>query len=296
MLFLWMLGGSAAALLTTLPLAWKWQLGLGRVAPVMCGLVLLSTATTTWLARFVVLGVEQAAVAAWASSLAMAFSLLAYRFYRDPERRPPNGSDVVVSPADGTVIYIYESRGGMLPVSRKNGHTYSLSELTKTPFCTEDAVVVGISMSFLYVHVNRAPIAGEVILKRHFPGGFGSLRQPDRIFDNERFTTVIKHHDFQVAMIQIASRLVRQIASFVEEGQQVALGQRIGLIRFGSQVDLVLPTRDDMKVAVRVGEHVKAGESHLATIPCCSQQCQQIAVDWLPGANSRIIGKHIVSR
>src|SRR5437016_14088690 len=101
MLFLWMLGGSAAALLTTLPLAWKWQLGLGRVAPVMCGLVLLSTATTTWLARFVVLGVEQAAVAVWASSLAMAFSLLAYRFDRVPVSRPHYGNDVVVMQSDG---------------------------------------------------------------------------------------------------------------------------------------------------------------------------------------------------
>lgn len=268
-----MLGGSAAALLTALPLAWKWGLGVRRVAPVMCGLVLLSMVTATSLARFGVLRVEQAAVAVWASSLAMAFSLLAYRFYRDPERRPPNGSDVVVSPADGKVIYIYESRGGMLPVSRKNGHTYSLSELAKTPFCAEDAIVVGISMSFLDVHVNRAPIAGKVILKRHFPGGFGSLRQPDRIFDNERSTTVIKHNDFQVAIIQIASRLVRQIAAFVEEGQQVALGQRIGVIRFGSQVDLALPARGDMKVAVRVGEHLTAGESIIARIRCsCRQQ------------------------
>ena len=71
-------------------------------------------------------------------------------------------------------------------------------------------------MSFLDVHVNRAPIAGRVRLRKHFPGRFGSLGKPEMVFENERATTVIERGGMEIAMVQIASRLVRQIAAFVE--------------------------------------------------------------------------------
>ena len=86
-------------------------------------------------------------------------------------------------------------------------------------------------------------------------------------FQNERLTTVIERDGLQVAVVQITSRLVRQIVSFVEEGQQVTLGQRIGVIRFGSQVDVVVPARPDLEVRVRPGMRVRAGESAIAVIP-----------------------------
>jgi phosphatidylserine decarboxylase len=197
--------------------------------------------------------------------LTLACAVLAYRFYRDPERTAPDRDDVIVSPADGKVIYIRKSEGGKLPGSTKHGRDYTLQELTKTPLCSEDAFVIGIAMSFLDVHINRAPMAGSVTLVRHYGGRFGSLKQPAMVFENERTTTVIERGDLQVAVVQIASRLVRQIVSFVREGQDVAVGQRIGVIRLGSQVDVVLPIRDDVKVAVQVGMRVKAGESILAT-------------------------------
>jgi phosphatidylserine decarboxylase len=195
----------------------------------------------------------------------LAIAILACRFYRDPDRIAPERDDVIVSPADGEVIYIRKSEGGTLPTSTKHGRAYSLRELTKTPLRSEDAVVIGIAMSFLDVHINRAPIAGRVTLVRHYSGGFGSLKRSAMVFANERTTTFIERGDLQVAVVQIASRLVRQIVSFVREGQDVDLGQRIGMIRLGSQVDVVLPMRDDVKVAVQVGMRVKAGESILAT-------------------------------
>jgi phosphatidylserine decarboxylase len=108
-------------------------------------------------------------------------------------------------------------------------------------------------------------VAGEVRLCRHFAGRFGSLGRPEMVFENERATTVIAASGLDVAVVQIASRLVRQIASYVREGQRVALGQRIGVIRLGSQVDLVLPDRDDVRVHVREGDRVRAGASVLAT-------------------------------
>ncbi len=258
--------GSLVALGVALPLTAKWQLGLRRVS---ISVLLLSAGAGTlvwllgmavalpWLAR-------TALVAALA--LAAALAILAYRFYRDPERSPPAREDVIVSPADGEVVYVREVEDGRVPVSTKHGRDYALQELTGTPLTSEDAYVIGIGMSFLDVHVNRAPIAGRIVLRRHFPGLFGSLRDPEMVFRNERATTIIEHGGLQVAVVQIASRLVRQIASFVGENEQVALGQRIGVIRLGSQVDVVVPTVTGVRVLVQPGDRVTAGESVLAVL------------------------------
>ena len=177
----------------------------------------------------------------------------------------PQRDDAIISPADGKIIYIREAKDGVLPVSTKHGHNYTLHELTKTPFYADDVYVIGISMSFLDVHVNRAPIAGRVTRQQHFPGHFNSLRLTAAEFENERATTIFEQDGFQIAAVQIASHLVRQIVSFVKEGQPLTMGQRYSKIRFGSQVDLVLPARTDVKIAVHPGDIVKAGESILAT-------------------------------
>jgi phosphatidylserine decarboxylase len=140
-----------------------------------------------------------------------------------------------------------------------------VEELTGTPLQVEDAIVVGIAMNFLDVHVNRAPIAGSVVLQRHVPGRFASLKDREMVFANERRTTVIRQPGLEVAVVQIASRLVRQIASFVETGQEVGLGDRIGVIRLGSQVDLVIPATASLRVAT--GDQVRAGESIIAIGP-----------------------------
>jgi phosphatidylserine decarboxylase len=258
--------GTLLALGLALPLAWKWELGLRRVAVAVTGLALVAALVVAALAGAVELSqvVRTSLVAAIA--LASAVALLAYRFYRDPDRTPPHGDDVVISPADGEVVYVRRSQGGRLPSSTKKGRDYELVELTKTPLRNEDAIVIGIAMSFLDVHVNRAPIAGRVRLREHFPGRFGSLGKPEMVYENERATTVIERGDLEVAMVQIASRLVRQIASYVHVGEDVALGQRVGVIRLGSQVDVVLPARPDLMVQVRAGERVRAGESVLAIV------------------------------
>jgi phosphatidylserine decarboxylase len=252
------------ALLTTLPLAWKWQLGVFRVA---CAVVALGVAAGFLAVRVgsaLAMNTVAQSLLAWGLTVAAAISILLYRFFRDPERVAPSDDDVIVSPADGVVIYVLPSEQGVLPVATKKGRKYSLVELTKTPLREENAVVIGISMSFLDVHVNRAPFRGQVTLLRHFPGQFGSLRDTEMIFENERATTVIEGNKIQVAVVQIASRLVRQIVPFISEGQQVTLGQRIGLIRFGSQVDLVLPAREDLHITVQPGQRIRAGESVIA--------------------------------
>jgi phosphatidylserine decarboxylase precursor-related protein len=260
--------GLLLALLTSIPLAWKWHLGVGRTSVVIMALALLGDFVVAWIRKTVAFDEWTSAGLVWMLTVGAASLLLAYRFYRDPERTAPGREDAIVSPADGTVIYVHRSRAGVLPVSNKHGRSYTLTELTKTGLHSDDAVVIGIAMSFSDVHVNRAPIEGRVALCRHFPGRFGSLRKPEMVFENERATTVIERDGFQVAVVQIASRLVRQIAVFLREGADVALGQRLGVIRLGSQVDLVLNARDDLRVTTRAGERVRAGESILAVLEC----------------------------
>ena len=155
------------------------------------------------------------------------------------------------------------------------GGDYPLHELTKLPFYMEHALVIGISMNFMDVHVNRAPIAGRIAFQRHFPGSFGSLRQPEMVFENERATTVFEREELQIAVVQIASRLVRQIASFVTEGQTMELGQRFGVIRFGSQVDVVIPALDSLELLAKPGDTVNAGLSILARYAPVDEQASQ---------------------
>lgn len=258
--------GLVVALGLTLPLAAKWQLGVARVALSMI-LLAIGAGILGWLLDAAVT-LPWGARAALVSTITLgaAFAILGYRFYRDPERTPPARDDVIISPADGEVVYVREVKNGRIPVSTKHGHDYALTELTGTPLDTENAYVIGIGMSFLDVHVNRAPIAGRVTLRRHFPGLFGSLRDPEMVFRNERTTTIIERGGLQVAVVQIASRLVRQIASFVAEDEPVSLGQRIGVIRLGSQVDLVVPAKTGINIIVEPGERVTAGESVLALV------------------------------
>ena len=85
-------------------------------------------------------------------------------------------------------------------------------------------------------------------------------------FKNERMTTVIERGNLQVAVVQIASRLVRQIVSYVSVGREVKLGQRIGVIRLGSQVDLVVPARQDLRIMIKTGERVRAGQTVVALL------------------------------
>ena len=254
--------GGLLALLLTLPLAWKWELGVARAAVTV---VLLAVAAGALLSLAGLDGVLGGIVVA-AVTVALATAIVAWRFFRDPERTPPEGDDIVVSPAEGLVINVKRSEGGQIPVSEKQGRSHALDELVRTPLDSEDAVIVGIALSFLDVHVNRAPVPGKVLVQRRHPGPFGSLKDPAAVFVNERATTLIEHRGTQIAIVLIASRLVRRIVSFVKEGEDVAIGQRIGVIRFGSQVDLVLPARDGVEVLIEPGQRVRAGETIVARL------------------------------
>jgi phosphatidylserine decarboxylase len=255
--------GAAVAVAFSLALASKWQLGMRRSALALAPMAMSAAGVVIALGQVISLDRALAAALVAGVILVLAGSTVLWRFYRDPERTAPDRPDAILSPADGVVVYVHRSEAGELPVSTKRGRPYVLDELVRTPLRSQDATVVGIALSFLDVHVNRAPIEGTVTVQQRYPGSFASLKDPHSVFTNERATTVFERQGLEVAVVLIASRLVRRIVSYVRPGEAVVAGQRIGVIRFGSQVDLVMPA-NHASVVVEPGQRVVAGETVVA--------------------------------
>jgi phosphatidylserine decarboxylase len=192
-------------------------------------------------------------------------AVILFRFYRDPERVPPEVADSILCPADGTIIYVKNVEKGEVPLSEKQGTKFRLSDLAGTKELPESGILVGIAMTFLDVHVNRAPITGTVTHLEHIRGLFRSLKHKEAVFQNERALLLVDNPQMRLGIILIASRLVRQIVAYVSPGDAIARGQRIGMIRFGSQVDVFLPHLPDLSITVTPGQKVCAGTSILAT-------------------------------
>jgi len=209
--------------------------------------------TGWWLLSFIVLA---------GLVLYFAFILTMIRFWRVPHRRVTAGPGQIVSPADGRIIYIRKLNEGEIPESVKGRRTSRLEELTKTTLLNDGGWHIGINMTPFDVHKNCAPIPGEVILNRHFNGKFLSLKDEASLCENERNTWVIANNEVKVGVVQIASRLVRRIDAYVREGDTVRQGDWIGMIRFGSQVDVILPP--DYRVNVTAGCQVYAAETIIA--------------------------------
>lgn len=151
-------------------------------------------------------------------------------FFRDPERTPAGSDDDMVSPADGRVISI-------------NNRTIS------------------IFMNIHNVHVNRAPLAGTVTHIDYKPGGYIPAFNKDSDV-NERNHVIIRTDYGTLELTQIAGVLTRRIVSYISEGNRVNRGERIGMIRFGSRVDVTIP--EGYEFSVEVGEKVKAGRTIIA--------------------------------
>jgi phosphatidylserine decarboxylase len=168
-------------------------------------------------------------------------------FFRDPERFSPLKAGAVVAPADGRVLSVSEVEGPELA---------GIKESTK----------VSIFMSIFNVHVNRSPAAGRVVDIHYKPGKFFSANLDKAAEENERNLVVIEdEHKRRIAFIQIAGLIARRIVCFVESEDHLEKGERFGLIRFGSRVDLYLPP--DTEIDVAVGQHVKAGETIIGYLP-----------------------------
>jgi len=199
-----------------------------------------------------------------ALALLVGLSLLMVRFWRDPDRQPPTQEGVVLSAADGQVIYIREVDANKTPLVTKSGRDYSLTELTGTSLLAHPVYVIGVEMTFMDVHVNRCPISGQVKLLEPIEGKFISLRKDEAPFINERFTTIIENDALRVGVVQVASRLVRCIRNYLTQERLVQAGERLGVIRFGSLVAIIVPKHQNVLLTVKPGDRVTAGISILA--------------------------------
>jgi phosphatidylserine decarboxylase len=180
------------------------------------------------------------------------FGILA--FFRDPERVVPQGDDLIVSPADGQVSLILQ----VPPPRELQGVDGEGPGLGADPVTR-----ISIFMSVFDVHINRAPVAGTIRRVSYMPGKFLNADLDKASEENERQQVLIERADGRlVGLTQIAGLVARRIVPFVKPGDIVAAGQRIGLIRFGSRVDVYLPQGTD--AAVVLGQTVLAGETVLA--------------------------------
>ena len=190
------------------------------------------------------------------------FGITMIRFWRKPRRKVNRDPNKIVSPADGNIIYIKKIDKGELPISVKNKKISKLHELTKTELLKTPCWLVGINMTPFDVHRNCSPISGEITFQKHTPGSFLSLKSPESESENERNTFVIENDKLQVGVVQIASKLVRAISTYKKTGVQVEKGDWIGMIRFGSQVDVILPINYNINISLK--EQIYAGKTILA--------------------------------
>lgn len=202
-------------------------------------------------------------------------------FYRDPQRCCPQGEGLVISPADGQVVYIKPFENGEV-ISEKLGERIRVEEITKAGGCGGNGWIVGIYMSPLDVHFNYAPVAARVVQLIHTQARLNLpmvdfweyirltyLRRVVDLFShryrliNERMTLILDAGWLKLAMVEIADRFVNKIRSFVQVGELLEAGQKVSFIDRGSQVDLVLFC-EDVEFQVKVGQQVYGGQTVLA--------------------------------
>ena len=255
----------ALALLLFPLIAWKWRIEI-RTA-ILGGIVIGG------LTGFIVSEIHSAAAGLnmavlvlieFCFILLIPLLIIGVRFYRDPERSPKETKNVILSPADGQVIYVNNVEKSSSLVSTKGKRKFELDEITSTDLLADATYLIGIDMNILNVHVNRSPIKGKIIFCKRTKGIFMSLRKPESEIVNERVTTVIANGKFKIGVIQISSRLVRKIISYLSEGDSLNIGQRLGSIVFGSQVDVVIPELENLRIEVKPGDEVRAGVSVIA--------------------------------
>lgn len=170
-------------------------------------------------------------------------------FFRDPERKPGAG---IVSPADGRILSVSMLKLGVNHTKNINGQS------------NPGVIRIATFMNVTNVHVNRAPMTGQVLSLVHKPGRLLPAYKEESK-RNERFVTILLTSIGKIKMIQIAGLIAQRIVPYIHHGQKLKKGQRIGIIQFGSRVDLILP-QDKIRVKVIPGQRVWAGVTTLAEI------------------------------
>ena len=190
----------------------------------------------------------------WLGMALLFLSLGVFAFFRDPERVVPQIEGAIVAPADGMVSLIMQCEP---PAELRIDDGTGGEGLASGPVTR-----VSIFMSVFDVHINRAPIGGTVRRVVYIPGKFINADLDKASEDNERQHLLIERADgLKIGFTQIAGLVARRIVPFVKPGDTVGVGQRVGLIRFGSRVDVYLPAGTDARVLL--GQTVVAGETIL---------------------------------
>lgn len=183
----------------------------------------------------------------WLFVLSALISFFTIWFFRNPERNFREEEKVVISPADGKVIKVedVEMNGDIVGQFKK----------------------ISIFMNVFNVHVNRVPYSGKIEAIKYHEGKFVSANLDKASSDNERNAILIRtnDNDCPIWVVQIAGLIARRIVCWVKIGDMVKKGERFGLIRFGSRVDIYLP--EHSRTVVQIGQKVKAGETHLGYLP-----------------------------
>jgi phosphatidylserine decarboxylase len=207
------------------------------------------------------------------------FSFLFWRlhwFFRDPVRTPPSGR-VIVSPADGVVLYVRRIERGEVPNPVKRGVPIPLEEWVGRVACESAGWLVGVYMTPLSVHYNRAPVPGRITqvvpraakqrnlsMTRPFMRllwGMPPFEADSRYLTENARNTIVIEGEVRAVVVQIADAYVREVDCFVQAQQSVLLGEKIGMIRMGSQCDLFLADRPDLQLDCHAGQRVYAGET-----------------------------------
>ncbi len=197
-------------------------------------------ATKFWAPLWVALG-----ILVWVCWVALA------AFFRNPRRKIPDGAELILSPADGVVRDI------------------EVVDFTQEPF-TGKALRIGIFLSVLNVHLNRASADWQTTSKQYRAGRYLDARDPQCAKENEAMTLAgVAHagtYSFPMGIRQISGAIARRIVCPVEPGRTLKRGQAYGMIKFGSRTELYLPVTTDIEVKVKVGDKAVAGETVMATV------------------------------
>jgi phosphatidylserine decarboxylase len=176
--------------------------------------------------------------------VSLVLTLFVLFFFRDPERTVPEGKGVVVSPADGRVIVI--------------------KDIYEPTYLKQDVKQISIFLSVFNVHVNRSPVGGTVELVKYNPGKFHVASVDKASLDNEQTAMVIDDGKHNILVKQIAGLIARRIVCYAKPGDAIKAGERYGLIRFGSRVDIFLPKDTELKV--KLGDRIKGARDIIGVL------------------------------
>jgi phosphatidylserine decarboxylase len=196
------------------------------------------------LAFFVLFAAVSWFISGWLSLLFLLLIFCTLAFFRDPQRTVPADPNLIVAAADGTVMDIIESDENQV-----------LNTKTRR---------VGVFLSILDVHTNRAPIDGRIIYRQHRKGLYLDARRPDCSEKNESMTWAFENPRVTIVVRQITGAIARRIVAWSEIGDELKKGDRFGMIRFGSRTELYLPLNAEL--LVKVGDHVFGGSTIVARL------------------------------